>query len=113
MDKYAKAIEFLTERPNEIYAAWSSPRNHFAGCLFQYASPRGGLSDCPVMLKSSGCLTQIRSFNGDRVVHGRTDLTEQILADTRIPKHESKITLDTLPVFAEWQRILDKELGRV
>jgi len=40
------------------------------------------------------------------------DLTERIRADERIPDDPDRITVAHLPVFAEWQRILDKELKR-
>jgi hypothetical protein len=39
-------------------------------------------------------------------------LTKAIRADARIPEGPQWITVNDLPVFAEWQRRLDKELKR-
>ena len=40
------------------------------------------------------------------------NLTDEIQADTRIPKTWDDITLEDLPVFSEWQRKLDKYYNR-
>lgn len=109
MDKYDKAIEYLTEHPEEIKKAWGYCSTHEAGCLFDYAGSKFGC----------GCLTLVRdSFLFPQKYHvpfvaQTPELTEAIGRDERIPYSENDITLDHLPVFAEWQRKLDKYLARV
>lgn len=105
-DKYDEAIDILTADPTLIHGAWNVPKYAHGGCLFSYATPSGGHEKV-----GSGCLTQI-CYNIDQIVDNRPDLTERIRNDTRIPQNFN-ITVGDLPVFAEWQRILDKELGRV
>lgn len=58
-----------------------------------------------------GCLTEIRQSSYG--VQGRPDLAARIKADLRLPKSVDRIRPKHLPIFAEWQRILDRELGRV
>lgn len=107
MDKYDAAIEYLSKNPHRIYDAWNLPTEE-GGCLFQYADRNGSTFGSPGV----GCLTQIRNTNGERVVEGRPDLTQQIAADERIPKNAHNITVNDLHVFAEWQRLIDIELNR-
>lgn len=105
MDKYDKAIEYLTQNPDKIYINWMASLGE-AWCLFQSTG-----ND----LNEYGCLTQIRSV-GVLYIAPTPELTKAIRADERIPFSPSvgnqTITLAHLPIFAEWQRRLDKELGR-
>ena len=106
-DKYDGAIDRLTENPNTIWETWNSPHSFFAGCLFMYASKDGYPHD------DIGCLTTIRRNDGFGRLACTPELTEAIRADERIPKNARDIKVEDLPVFAEWQRRLDKELNRV
>lgn len=120
-DKYDEAIEYLTANPHDIFTAWLHPidsdRDEIkqAHCLFAYvAATRSDKS-----YESCGCLTQIRGAGYVAVSHGEevTSLTEEIRRDERIPASAPDgscpaIAVADLPVFAEWQRRLDKELGR-
>lgn len=99
-DKYDEAIEYLTKYPEEIAHAWSG--GHTAECLFDLA---GRSSD-----GDYGCLTMIRGC--DKWEAETPELTQQIRDDHRIPKWGHSITVADLPVFAEWQRRLDRELNR-
>lgn len=102
-DKYDKAITYLTKHPEAIYTAWIYPYSTPGGCLFTLcASTETGRITC-------GCLTQIR---GDGMLAETQSLTEAIQSDRRIPRKPDLITVEHLPVFAEWQRRLDKELKR-
>lgn len=118
-DIYDKAVEYLTEaqlndpRSATIFKAWSHLDDP-GGILFGFASEhrnRGGqIIDNEVdSYQLVGCLTQIR---GGGFVATRPELTEAIKADGRIPTSGEDVTVNDLPVFAEWQRKLDKELGR-
>lgn len=102
-DKYDEAIEYLTEHPEEIYETWNSAISNSelpGACLFRACS-----NDSK---KCYGCLIQVRY----REYPAQTpELTAAILADKRIPP-ANEITVEDLPVFAEWQRRLDKELNR-
>jgi hypothetical protein len=107
VDKYDEAIEYLTKHPNDIYASWGSVDVERGGVLFMFAardSENGLDNDTPC-----GCLTQIRAGYLDAET---SELTERIRADERIPKEAEEIKVEHLPVFAEWQRTLDKELNR-
>lgn len=96
-DKYDLAIEILENGPaTMIGKAWMDPERHEAGCLFMWAN------------KSAGCLTQIRKYNW---YLDESPLVAEISKDERIPKSWDEITVKSLPVFAEWQRRLDRELG--
>lgn len=102
-DKYEDAIAYLTEHPNEIEDAWGNPSWHVAGCLFvQCGSFSAGGTRC-------GCLTQVRR---GMYPAANTKLTNEIRADERIPLDGHEITVEHLPVFAEWQRRLDREFNR-
>jgi hypothetical protein len=108
-DKYDEAIEYLQLMPKEMIYAWNGPRGHSAGILFSFCS-----SDRRSKYKNAnviGCLTLIRQK--DYYIAETPALTAAIQADERMPDHEDKITIDSLPVFAEWQRRIDKELNRV
>lgn len=96
-DKYDLAIENLTASPEKIYETWNDPLSVDDGCLFMYAD------------KNSGCLTQIRA----RPFRYGSKLAQaaEIADDERIPIDPTEITVESLPVFAEWQRRLDRELG--
>lgn len=97
-DKYDAAIAYLQEHPEELLRAWCSPREHVAGCLFQFATPTGNRTK-----KDTGCLTMIK--NNSAVWHAHTsEITAAIVADPRVP---NKPTMQSLPVLAEWQRFLD------
>ena len=105
-DKYDLAVEYLRQHPEKIEDVWLEPHDHMAGCLFQFAQ-----KDPYETIKEAGCLTMIRLYSCHKVP-SRSDLTEEIKADTRIPTYVGEITSDNLPVFAEWQRRLDVELKR-
>lgn len=99
-DKYDEAIDYLTANPTLVGEAWNDPRRSPGGCLFIYAE-RGESNHC-------GCLTQVRKG----ILPAQTPkLTAEIRADERIPCYPADITIEMLPVFAEWQRRLDRELG--
>jgi len=109
MDKYDEAIEFLKAHPSEIHEAWSEIEDdppHPAHCLFQAATKDGRVDS----IASFGCLTQIRGMGSWDAA--TPELTEAIRADDRIPGNPLSISVDHLPVFAEWQRRIDRELGR-
>ena len=92
MDKYSKAIEYLTQHPEQIIDAWRSPRTHDAGCLFDFVH----LDACLSMMRFSP--------------HAYTDSPwhTEIIADERIPSLAHEITVEDLPVFAEWQRKINE-----
>lgn len=108
-DKYDHAIDYLMRYPDEIELAWGTTDIHPAGCLFQLVHG----PSCTGYRRTScshGCLTQLRGPLGDAFTP--TIFTREIMADTRIPISPEDIRLHHLPVFAEWQRRLDQELGR-
>lgn len=119
-DKYGLAIDYLTSYPDEIVDAWGDPEGHEAGCLFEYAMRvRPPLK----MEWNVGCLTlirrdslreydddDIRYLTDDPYVAETPELTRRIQDDERIPIRPDYIKVEDLPVFAEWQRILDREL---
>ena len=99
MDKYDQQIAELTENPEKILNHWMQPKG-----LFAYANDGKGY------VNNTGCLTMIRYSSA---YNAQTEnLTNAIRNDIRIPKDQMQITVDHLPVFAEWQRLLDKEFNR-
>jgi hypothetical protein len=102
-DKYDKAVAYLTKHPYEILHAWQHPEDAPGGCLFLFAGETDGYGE------RCGCLTQVADKNSRAQTPA---LTKAIRADARIPKGPQWITAKDLPVFAEWQRRLDKELKR-
>lgn len=105
MDKYDAQIAELVKLDGEkfrrrIRREWA----HSKG-LFGYAVT----NPYRLWADDTGCLTMIR--NGDWRAETE-ELTEAIRADERLPKTQQDITKEHLPVFAEWQRRLDKELSR-
>lgn len=101
MDKYDEQIEELTENPKQIRKQWVAGKG-----LFQFCS-KSGEND----FDKCGCLTMIA--HGTYREAETENLTKAIRADkARIPAHSRAITLESLPIFAEWQRRIDKELGR-
>lgn len=114
-DKYDEAVEYLTKHPGEIHDAWVMAHGgHAAGCLFAFVMPADADED-EISWKrdvACGCLTQIRAACGSDTVAWTRELTEAIVADRRIPQNPDYITVADLPVFAEWQRRIDRELNR-
>lgn len=106
-DKYDLAVAYLTENPQEIFTAWQQTGTHRAGCLFKYIAPDEGSRHFPC-----GCMTMIRADEKRYAVSkdGRQDtfLTSAIRSDKRIPEDSRDIGIPHLPVFAEWQRRIDK-----
>lgn len=126
MDNYDAAIAYLTEHPDEICVAWNNPHDNPGGCLFLHTH-EGYAGDSQKnhggKYVACGCLTQIRmdrettlkpeiDYYNVPYVAPTVELTKLIAADERIPDNVYDIMIKDLPVFAEWQRRLDKELNR-
>lgn len=108
MDKYDKAIELLKQAEDfgkAVSSAWFAARaDHPTGCLFQFCCPPEEHGDNPQGY-AVGCLTMIKNSS---CYHAWTEeLTQRIRNDPRLPSDRHEITLDQLPVFAEWQREMD------
>ncbi len=103
--KYDAAIAYLTAHPEEIHDAWYHPLTHVAGCLFQWCCKN--VCNAPERI---GCLSMVYAM--DKYVAETPDLTATIRSDDRIQGDSEKIGVVDLPVFAEWQRRIDKELCR-
>lgn len=107
-DKYMLAARYLSEHPDQIGGAWVCPPSGAEFLeqrhqLFKLVVP-GGL-----------CLTQLRDcgVHGDSIEDDDCPpaFAAAIAGDTRIPIASSDIRPEDLPVFVEWQRRLDAELG--
>lgn len=114
MDSYDKAIEYLKNNPSQIVDIWDDPKSHFSGVLFQSVTP-DGVSQTNPYGEFCGDICEIHS----NLASAWTDeLTEEILEDFRIPEifashdYKPRITVELLPLFAEWQRKIDKVLNR-
>lgn len=116
MDKYDIAIEYLTEHPEEISHAWDQAAydDVEGSCLFQFANKT---NEDTLLSENTrcGCLTQIKlvSIGTMKYVAETLELTRAIREDDRLPSDPEDIKVADLPVFAEWQRRIDKELNRV
>lgn len=102
-DAYDEAVEFLIENDQLIYNSWNHPYSTLGGILFIYAAPKKNIIAC-------GCLTQIKKGH---MGCSDNEITKQIQADNRLPDNVTAIKREHLPVFAEWQRRLDKHWNRV
>lgn len=123
-DKYDRAIEHLLAQPDfkqAVLSAWSYPaadedEPNPAHCLFQSASPSGQEDERSPAGERIGCLTQIRITNSSReylpLVAWTPELTKEIAEDESIPMSVDEVTPESLPVFAEWQRKLDRTIRR-
>ncbi len=102
-DIYAEEIEWLTNHPHHI-------RSHWKNGLPLFAFARN--EDVPEQRKNYaiGCLTMIAA--GVDQCAATPELTAKIKSDPRIPKSLEAITLQDLPVFAEYQREIDVVLNR-
>lgn len=117
MDRYDEAVAYFQGITNvvdfreAISHAWNWPSSVKGGCLFLFCTPDGmprvksGLDGT-----RCGCLTEVRA--GFKIAW-TTDLTNRIFADERIPNSAEDITPESLSVFAEWRRIIDKELAHL
>jgi hypothetical protein len=105
MDSYDEAIEYLTKNPTQILLAWKQP-DHEAHCLFLAATRSGKPERLPNGRMGMG-LTAIRACWG---IAATEEITTMVREDRRLPDDPAKITLEHLPLFAEYQRLLDKEV---
>ncbi len=101
MDKYDEQIARLREKPEDIRKEWG-----YGGGIFGFATKTRQTVNSDG--NTCGCLTMVRDgFNAET-----PELTEAIRADGRIPTNACEITIDDLPIFAEWQRKMDAMWGR-
>lgn len=107
-DIYDQEIATLTKYPERIYDHWNG-----TSPLFSKAGRPGVYQDKNNL--SIGCLTQIKITKDSSYIYVSEvpSFTEEIYADDRIPGDAKKISLEMLPVFADYQRRLDAELNRV
>ena len=123
-DKYDLAIDYLTENPSQIRDAWGDPSEYEGrgGELFGFVGPDWKSNDNKVRydgeIGTCGCLQQIRAAlvtdeyqnMTEAIARGQMSgsywprLWEKIANDRNLPHDEDDITLEDLPVFAEWQR---------
>ena len=101
-DRYDQEVERLTKYPGEIPRAWLYGWGHSP--LFDaIGMERGATVSAPC-----GCPIEIRRGHSAET----KELTDRIGQDDRLPKRVEEISPGHLPIFAAWQRIADKELGR-
>lgn len=107
-DAYQGCVERLLEQSEcECRQAWLDPQDHPSGILFEQTG-----WDKTGTHYGSGCLTQAKS--GLRPFGGSEKLRLKLISDPRIPSSISDIrcTREMLEAFAEYQRLLDRDLGR-
>jgi hypothetical protein len=98
-DRYMLHARALSTRPQDILGEWGD-----GVALFRIVDSSG----------RCGCLTQIRSWGTDYAASREPRIRElcmEVARDARIPAYPEDITVEHLPVFVEWQRRLDAELG--
>ncbi len=104
MDKYDKAIAYLKKHPKEINRVWFTPYDHEHGCLFKFMGKDD--SDADIPNERCGCLIMIKNNTFYKSFDSK--LTEEIRADKNIPCRSELITVESLPIFAKYQRKADK-----
>lgn len=104
-DIYAQEIKRLKNATStELWNEWCA-----ASPLFRFVTPHNDCSEQRFDGKLCGCLTSVRRPEN---VAWTTKLTQEIKRDKRIPVSPRNLKPKHLPVFAEWQRKIDKELKR-
>lgn len=103
-DIYDREVARLTDNPELIRRAWAGEYGDNNSPLFLFCNNSGNFEDF-----RTGCLTQIRAGIRVALTEG---LTTAIRNDCCIPSCVDAITIESLPVFAAWQRRIDKVLGR-
>jgi len=123
-DIYDQGISYLRENPDDIESAWGDPGGWEGkgGELFGFVAPdwKDGNASAKydgMRAGTCGCLQQIRQakaegFDGTegscKMAYWER-LWDSIANDRRLPTESSDITVEDLPVFAEWQRELDQK----
>jgi hypothetical protein len=97
-NKYDKAIQYLTENPEQIHDAWVNPGRHVAGCLFQWLAPTGRFAECPTMVKAGG--------------HSFEHKMDEFVHEMDIPTDVGAIRLEHLPLFKQIQEKADEVYNR-
>lgn len=119
-DKYDEAISILSQLYEQddpeyfrsiVLQAWRAANVSLEKLIDDQVSME--IQDTRCLFKSVcpgeagvGCLTQIRAGHG--VGHPDREITNEIIADLRLPCSPSRILPEDLPAFAEWQRKLDR-----
>lgn len=102
---YESQIKKLTEDPSLIYDEWMGAKGIFKlmGSWLEF------YVGCPTMIRTNDenkeCGFQYYAFIGGFPHH---EFTEQLSKDTRLPKDSLDITVEHLPIFAEWQEKYDE-----
>jgi len=104
-DIYDHEIARLTEDPKLIADSWE-----YAAPLFRYLVNVVKLHQLDPQAWC-GCLTMYRSgfHKPDTLPTRLRPIAQEIAHDDRIPRDSREIQPHHLPVFAEWQRRLDRE----
>ena len=100
MDKYDEHIAYLlTLTTEDVRKEWDNWKGIFRNT-----------GKTPDTL--TGCLTTVRRNEGSMSEAQTPELTARIRADERIPKSVYDILPEHYPIFADWHRKIDAELGR-
>lgn len=103
-DKYDIEIERLSKFPGLISGHWLRGEPLFQICSTEEMKRN----------HNTGCLTMIRRNEAFFVLNKdgtkNYELTSAIRSDNRIPEDPNDITIESLSIFAEWQRRLDEEI---
>ena len=127
-DKYDRAIARITERCESQRSIWEARadikltddqgRRLVADILHSIWNEGGSLRATDSILFDMasrtrdypcGCLTQV-SDRASGYIAATAALTDAIRADEAVPSKPTELTLADLPVFADWQRRLDREI---
>lgn len=92
MDKYDRAIEYLTANPHLIKEAWVSPKTTLGGSLFAFKTGLLGSHYCPSMMAAYSGLE-------------KSEIEKQLLVE--IPTDGARVAVEHLPLFAAVQRHWD------
>lgn len=96
MDKYDKAIAYYTKHPDLIHEDWADPNPGRPSELFKMLRCVNDSRRCPVMLREDTTFYT-----------PPTKLAQRIANDERLPAKVDDLTLEHLPILAEYQRLDD------
>lgn len=104
-DGYDAAVEYFTQKPEEMVDSWAAPLDHEFGFIFRFLSERGNSPEgercgCPSMIASDGTY-HASGPSGPEI----DELCKSIVKPSHNP-----IGVEELPAFARVQRFADEKI---
>ena len=108
-DIYDEAVDYFTAHPDEIPNAWCRPTTYPYGILFGFASKKRDVGTPDGPGSRCGCITEVATgkYNAET-----QEATLFIQSCRGVPRGGTQILVESLPIFRDINRELDKMLYR-